>query len=130
MCTKLVPLSLRSCLIGPLRARNRRKALIKLSVVRDFVISRWIARLARHVNIQPYIFNSFRPSFMRKGPKRLTPVKVNGGESEVLSTGKSAIFCPVGGILFLRHVTHLERTRLTAELPWIIQNLSRINEST
>ena len=71
----------------PLLDANRLNAIKNLAVVASVTISRWTARIVRHVNITPYVLrSSFDPSDRtRKGPKKSIPMKENGVSERILS---------------------------------------------
>ena len=59
---------------------NRRIACRKVSADADSTISKWTALEVAHVKIAPHaLLDLFLSYFRRKGPKRSTPVTVNGG---------------------------------------------------
>jgi hypothetical protein len=59
---------------------NRRNACRKVSADADSTISKWTALEVAHVKIAPHaLLDLFLPYFRRNGPKRSTPVTVNGG---------------------------------------------------
>ena len=79
------------------------------------------ALLARHVKSAPYLLSSFLSSFIRNGLNISMPQLVNGGPSNVLSFGRSAIFCLPSFPLGNWHLTHLPVRILTIVLHRIIQ---------
>ena len=95
---------------------NCLKAWINESVSILQVHSIWTALLAKQVKSALYLFNSFLPSFIKKGPNMSTLQFVNGGPSRVLSVGKSAIFCSPSFPLSRRHLTHFPTKLLTTVL--------------
>ena len=101
---------------------NRLKAWINESVSILEVHSIWNALLAKQVKSTPYLFSSFLPSFIKKGPNMSTPQFVNGGPSRVLSVGKSAIFCSPSFPLSRQHLTHFLTKLLTTALHLTTQN--------
>ena len=103
-------------LIFPLLAMNHLKAWINESVSILQVHSIWTALLAKQVKSVLYLFSSFLPSFIKKGPNMSTPQFVNGGPSRVLSVGKSAIFCSPSLPLSRQHLTHFPTKLLTTVL--------------
>ena len=68
--------------------------------------------LAKHVKSAPYLLRSFR-LFIRNGPNISTPQLVNGGPSNFLSLGRSAIFSSPGFHLSHWHLTHFSIRFLT-----------------
>ena len=111
---KFDPLSQCKILIFPLLAMNRLKAWINESVSILQVHPIWTALLAKQVKSAPYLFSSFLPSFIQKGPNMSQ--FVNGGPSRVLSFRKSAIFCSPSLPLSRRHLTHFPTKFLTTVL--------------
>ena len=64
---------------------NRRIACRKVSADADSTISKWTAMEVVHVKIAPHVLlDLFLSYFRRKGPKRSTPVTVNGGHISLL----------------------------------------------
>ena len=61
---------------------NRLKAWINESVSILQVHSIWTALFAKQVKSAPYLFNSFLPSFIKKGPNMSTAQFVNGSPSK------------------------------------------------
>ena len=100
----------------PLLAINHRTACMKESVSILQVHSICTALLAKHVKSAPYLLSSFLPSFIRNGPNTSTPQLVNGCPSNVLSSGRSAIFCSPSFPLSNRHLTHFHISLLTIVL--------------
>ena len=92
---------------------NRLKAWINESVSILQVHSIWTALLAKQVKSVLYLFSSFLPSFIKKGPNMSTPKFVNGGPSRVVSVGKSAIFCSPSFPLSRGHLIHFPTKLLT-----------------
>ena len=100
----------------PLLAINCHSACMKESVSILQVYSICTALLAKHVKSALYLLSSFLPSFIRNGPNISTPQLVNGGPSNVLSFGRSAIFCSPSFPLSNRHLTHFPIRLLTIVL--------------
>ena len=107
---------------------NCLKAWINESVSILHVHSVWTALIAKQVKSAPYLFSSFLPSFIKKGPNMSTPQFVNGGPSRVLSFGKSAIFCSPSLPLSRRRLTHFKFLttvlHLTTQKPLLLTSLS------
>lgn len=66
---------------------NLRSALMKELVPNELAVSKWMALHDMQVKSTPYLFTSFRPSLMIHGPKKSTPLYVNGGSAASLSEG-------------------------------------------
>ena len=69
---KLVPLSLKTSIGEPRLLTNLVKAWINESAVRSWAISMCTARIAKHVNTNPYLFTWLRLDFTNIGPKPTT----------------------------------------------------------
>ena len=107
-------------------ASNLRKAVIKLSLVKEYTTSRCTARLTKQVKITPYLLSWWRPDLMKKWPNRSHPQNTNGGPGESLSIGRSAIFCSQGWPHKREQVTHEWISFLTSfcslntQYPWLL----------
>ena len=119
--TKLDLLSLCRTLMFPLLAMNCCRVCMNVYVSMLHVHSIYTALLAKHVKSAPYLLSSFLPSFIRHGPNISMPQLVNGGLSNVLSFGRSAIFCSPSFTLSNRHLTHFTIRLLTILLHWTTQ---------
>lgn len=75
---KLVPRSDRSCLAGPLTAKNLRSALTQLEALRASMSSMWTALVDMHVNSIAHLLLLALPSLVRRvqtsqGPNTSNP---------------------------------------------------------
>lgn len=107
--------------IGPRLGTKRRSARRRLWVSSDAATSVCTARQARHANKKPQRLCSFLSCLTIKGPKRSTPMCVNGGVSLHFSGGRSTLFWLDTGILNLRYVTHSAIILGTDAFPWMTQ---------
>lgn len=90
----------------------------------DVAILMWTARLARQVNMTPYLFTDDLPHFTLNGSNRSTPLLVKGGSSgTALFLGKSAIICVPAAPCCLRQVVQRDSIFLIVEGASIIQYL-------
>ena len=85
------------------------------------VNSIFAALLAKHVKRALYLLSFFLTSFIRNGPNISMPQFVNGGPSNILSFGRSAIFCSPSFPHSNRHLTHIPIRYLTMVLHWTTQ---------
>lgn len=95
--TKLVPLSERMCLTGPLIEMKRLRALIKLDVSKDSVTSMCTALMHIQVNMTAQrLLLALPPLVCRvmtaQGPNTSRPTFVKGGSVLSRSAGRLAIF--------------------------------------
>lgn len=75
---KLVPLSDLKCLTGPLTAKNRLRALMKLEVDMDLMTFRWTALVLKQEKMTTLLLISELPPLVRRdimfhGPKTSRP---------------------------------------------------------
>lgn len=94
---KLVPLSDRICLAGPLIAKNLRIALMQLEVSIDSMTSMCTPLVVIHVKSIAHLLLFAAPPHVRRvttdhGPNTSNPTYENGGHVSSLSGGRSAIF--------------------------------------
>ena len=89
--TKLVPLPERKKRGFTRLARNRRKAVKKLSLVREGQASKWQARVTRQLKITPKYFLVFQPLTMKKGPKTSTPFFRTGTDHQRSENGMTRV---------------------------------------
>ena len=68
------------------------------------------------MKITPYLFSSFLPSCIKKGPNMSTSQFVYGGPWRLLSVGGSAIFCSQSFPLTRQHLIHFPYKLLTTAL--------------
>ena len=113
---KLDPLSLCRALKFPLLVINRCRACMNESVSMLHVRSVCTAMLAKHMKSAPYLLSSFLPSFIRNGSNMSMSQLLNGGQSNVLSFGRSAMFCSPSFPLRNWHLTHFRIRLLTIVL--------------
>lgn len=132
-CPNKICSPIRSCvLVGPLRAVNRLRPLIKLAVVMVSRTSICTALVLKQVNMAAHrLFSAWPPFVLREvmahGPKTSTPTCVKGGSTDSLSAGKPDIFCSSSLPLSRLQVTHLCITEDTSFSPQLatVQLISR-----
>ena len=119
---KFGPLSDLTNLTIPLLPKKRLKIKMKESVLEERTTSICISLLQRQVYKAPHFLTSFQTCFSTNGPKISTPQYVNGGSIQILSFGKSAIFCCWSCPLNCLHLAHFPIIDRTNELQLMIQN--------
>ena len=124
---KLVPLSQKTDSILPRRAVQRLSALMHELASNECTISICTALLAMQQTMRAHRLGVDLFCFTKNGPKLSIPTFLKGASHGViLSLGKSAMNWVFAGAERFRHVMHLCTSRLTADIPPINQNLSRI----
>ena len=104
-----------------IQAINRCRACMRESVSMLQVHSICNALLAKHVKSVPYLLSSFLPSFIRNVLNTSRREFVNGGSSNVLSFGRSTVFCLSSFPLNNWNLTHFPIRFLTIVLLQTIQ---------
>ena len=105
---KLEPQSLRRYLHSPLTASKRVRAMRNEAESIDSSSSKWTAREYKQVMrrtqtfLVPAFFRVCLPWETRKCPKTSIPQCTKGGVRHSLCSGRSAIFCSIGGLLKVR----------------------------
>lgn len=116
----VILLDLISCILRN-RAINRLSCKMNVSAFMLFCRIYVYTWLFKQVNMTPYLFTSFIPSFPRKSPNRLRPKYVKDGAVSELSAGISSIFQSQTLALRLLKLTHLEDCLLLLALTFFIQ---------
>ena len=122
--TKLVPLSHTMSLGRPRRDTIRKNAFRNESVSRLNDTLRWMARVARQVNRQRYLFWRVLPlpCLVMNEPPNSTEVWLKArNDIRVRSSGNWAIICLAGVAFLLLHCIHALSHSLIASLAEIIQ---------
>ena len=125
--TKLVPQSHLRSLAWPRSAKNLLSAQIKALVSIASRTSMCMALLLRLVNTRPQRLAFAAPPLVLRvstiqGPNTSKPTFVKGGQTSVLSHGKSAMRCSNGGPLSFLQGTQALMTLVTVSWPPMSQN--------
>ena len=124
---KLVPRSHLRSLTRPRSAKNLLSPQMKALASMASRTSMWMALLLRHVNTRPQRLAFGAPPLVLRvctaqGPKTSKPTLVKGGQTSVLSCGRSAMRCFNGGPLSFLQGTQAPMTFVTVSWPPISQN--------
>jgi len=123
--TKFVPQSLNIFAGRPRLDTNRLRAARNASADKELTISRWMARVLQHTNIDKYAFINtlLRPCIGRttKGPAKSTPKLRNDLAGFTRAAGRSPIICCWVWAVCLTHTWHFLSWNLIASRARTIQ---------